>query len=203
MARVRRASSGPNAPKSSTSMESTNTGSVSAKARATCCRCWATFASWSRRTWRGGTSSEAPKPAPSTAFMHRSRSASLTAALKVITAFSNGKLTLTLATPSTLFNTRSTEATHAPQVMPETLNERVVSSMSFTRSGAARHQFPLAVVQGHAAASAGAHPAHAVPALAAFGPRVEALHLAIAFAALGDDSGHAIACYVVNINAAF
>jgi len=87
--------------------------------------------------------------------------------------------------------------------MPETLNERVVSSMSFTRSGAARHQFPLAVVQGHAAASAGAHPTHAVPALAAFGPRVEAFHLAIAFAALGGDAGHEEAFIVVNINTSF
>jgi len=58
-------------------------------------------------------------------------------------------------------------------------------------------------VHGDATTTAGAHPAHAVPAFAAFSAGVEAFHLATAGALLSDDSGHDSLINVVNINAPF
>ena len=75
--------------------------------------------------------------------------------------------------------------------------------MLLTRGRAAFHQLPLAVIEGDAAAAAGAQPANAVPPLAAVSTGVEAFHLATAFALFSDDSGHVSAKNVVNINSSF
>jgi len=115
-----------------------------------------------------------------------------------MTAFSSGRFTLTLATPSSPFSTRSTEATHAAQVMPVTVSERARSSTSLT-SRAARRQLPLTFIEGDASAPASAQPADAFPALAAFGSGVEAFHFAVTIATLGGDPGHDAAKNVVNI----
>lgn len=120
-----------------------------------------------------------------------------------MTARSIGKFTLTPATPSTFPSTRSTDATHAPQVMPEMVSEMEGFSISFTVSCAAFHQLPLAVVQGDASTPTCAHPPNTVPSFPAFGTRVQSLHLASAIACLSNNSSHAAATNVVNINPAF
>jgi hypothetical protein len=62
---------------------------------------------------------------------------------------------------------------------------------------------PLTFVEGDASAPAGAQPADAFPALAAFGSGIEAFHLAVAIATLGGDPGHDVAKNVVNIKPLF
>ena len=68
---------------------------------------------------------------------------------------------------------------------------------------ATRGHGPLPFVHGHATAAAEAHPADAVPALAAFSPRVQAFHFAVAIAPLSRDPCHGAPKNVVNINSPF
>ena len=86
--------------------------------------------------------------------------------------------------------------------MPVTLSESWCSSTALTSIRAAFPFLPL-FVHGDATASAGAQPAHAVPAFAAFSAGVEAFHLATTGALLSNDSGHASPINVVNINTSF
>ena len=170
-----------------------------------------------RRALRAGTSSLAPKPAASTVVMQVVRRSSERGVSRVIIAFSKGRLTFTLATPSTFDSTPSTDATHAAQVMPLTLSESsylstvftsVVVAFSFLPVSAtcvARATFPFLPGFGHAHASAtaGAQPTNAVPSLAAVRTDVEAFHLAATGALLSDDACHDWPSYVVNINPLF
>lgn len=86
--------------------------------------------------------------------------------------------------------------------MPVTLSESWRSSTALTSIRAAFAFLPL-FVHGDATATAGAQPANAVPAFAAFSAGVEAFHFATAGALLSDDSGHGSPINVVNIKASF
>ena len=83
-----------------------------------------------------------------------------------------------------------------------TLSESCCSFTVLTSIRATFAFLPL-FVHGDATATAGAQPAHAVPALTTFSAGVEAFHLATAGALLSDNSGHVSPNNVVNIKAPF
>ena len=72
-----------------------------------------------------------------------------------------------------------------------------------SRTRAAFHQLPLAVVKGDTPAAAGAQPSDAVPTFATLCAGVKTLHFATAFAFLRGDSWHESPKNVVNINPPF